>query len=147
MGELADAIGIFLAVFIVNTVGFIQEYRSDQIFVALKSMITHRAKVLHNGITREINTKDLVPGDILVIKVGDRIAADVRLLSTISLQLDQSILTGEIEPTHKIHVKMEERDCQPARMKNLAFMDTKVVHGKGKGVVIATGAATEFGCI
>ena len=147
MGEIADAVGIFLAVFIVNVVGFIQEYRSNQSVEALKNLITHRTKVLRNGAVREIDAEDLVPGDVLVLEVGDRVSADVRLLTAISLQLEESILTGEIEPKHKVHTRIADRDCQLAKRKNLVFMGTKVVHGKGKGVVIATGSATELGRI
>ncbi len=79
LGELADAIGIFLAVVIVNVVGFIQEYRSEKSVEALKCLVAHKARVLRDGKAKEVDAEDLVPGDIVLLEVGDRVPADLRL--------------------------------------------------------------------
>jgi Ca2+-transporting ATPase len=147
LGELADAIGIFLAVLIVNVVGFIQEYRSEKSVEALKCLVAHRCHVLRDGKAQQISAEDLVTGDIVLLEVGDRVPADLRLSDTISLQIDESILTGETEPSHKFHTKIDEPDCQLAERKNMAHMGTSVVNGRGKGIVVATGTDTQLGRI
>ena len=100
-GELADAVGIFIAVVIVNVVGFYQEYRSEQSVAALRRLTVDRCNVLREGHVFEIRTEQLVPGDVVLLHVGDRVPADLRLIEIASLQLDESILTGELEPNHK----------------------------------------------
>lgn len=149
MGELADAIGIFLAVLIVNLVGFIQEYKSEKSVEALKSLVAHRCHVVRDGKAQQIDAEDLVTGDVVLLEVGDRVPADLRLSDAISLQIDESILTGEPEPSHKFHMKIDSDVGQVAvaDRKNMAHMGTSVVNGRGKGVVVATGTDTELGHI
>jgi len=145
MGEIADAIGIFIAVTIVNLVGFYQEYKSEKSVEALKNLTAHHCAVLREGTLHTIPTEDLVRGDIVPIETGSRIPADIRLLEANNLYVDESILTGEIEPTEKFEVAS---DIESAHYKeNMLFMGTMCVNGRGKGVVIATGKATTLGQI
>ncbi|KAL6074055.1 Calcium-transporting ATPase type 2C member 2 [Balamuthia mandrillaris] len=172
IGELADAFGIFIAVCTVNTVGFIQEYRSEKSVEALQNLVAHRTHVLRDGQPREVLAESLVPGDLVVLNVGDRVPADLRLIETINLELDESILTGETEPSVKCTEQLssssspssssssvpeggilegrprrDTEEFQLAERSNMAYMGTITVNGKGKGLVVATSTATELGRI
>lgn len=147
LGEYADAITI-LAIVILNAVlGFIQEYRAEKSMEALKNLAAPEATVLRGGSEMKIPAKDLVPGDILVFKAGDRIAADVRILESINLEIEESMLTGESYPIAKTAEKISRKDVALGDRRNMAHLGTAVTRGRGKGVVVATGMATEMGQI
>jgi len=149
LGQIADCIGILIAVFIVNVVGFLQESKSEKSLEALQSLTAPRCRVIRAGLHKEINAEDLVPGDLVTLSVGDRIPADLRLTQTVNLQIDESILTGETHATLKTSksITTESNDVLLAKRKNIAHQGTVVIAGNGKGVVIATGAKTELGKI
>jgi Ca2+-transporting ATPase len=147
IGEVADAIGIFVAVSLVAILGFIQEYRSEKSVEALKKLTAHKCRVIRGGKVKEILAEELVPGDIVLLIVGDRVPADIRLVESINLQVDESILTGESEPSNKNIKTLKKEDTLLADRKNMAYMGTVVTNGKGKGLVIATGELTELGKI
>lgn len=118
MGQYADAIGIFVAITIVNTVGFIQEYRSEKSVEALRSLASSKCHVLRSRVYKEIPSEELVPGDVVPLTVGTRIPADIRLVQTVNLSLDESILTGETEPNVKCAEVVEGHGDR----RNMAFL-------------------------
>jgi Ca2+-transporting ATPase len=147
IGEKTDAIGITVAVSLVVLLGFIQEYRSERSVEALKKLTTYSARVIRGGGLKEILAEELVPGDIVLLSVGDRVAADIRLIETLNLQIDEALLTGESKPTNKNKNTVDGEDTPLAERKNMTYMGTVVTNGKAKGVVTATGEMTELGRI
>jgi len=147
MGEFADAIGIFLAVFIVNAVGFIQEYRSEKSVEALKSLVAHQCHVVRDGKAIQIDTEDLVVGDLVLLEMGDRVPADIRLTEANNLEIDEAVLTGESHPASKSPAKLDSSECSLSQRHNMAHMGAVVSEGRGKGIVVATGTATQLGHI
>ncbi len=145
--EFIDA-GVIFAVVILNSIiGYLQEYKAEQSVRALKKMLVPRAKVLRDGIEREINSEELVPGDIVLLYSGIRVPADIRLIHAVELKIDESILTGESLPVEKHSHAIKEENLTYGDQKNMAFMGTIVVSGRAKGVVVETGMNTVFGRI
>ncbi|CAJ0576095.1 unnamed protein product, partial [Mesorhabditis spiculigera] len=101
MKQFDDAISITIAVVIVVTVGFVQEYRSEKTLEQLAKLVPPACHVLRDGRAHEMLARELVPGDVVLLNTGDRVPADVRLLESADLQVDESSLTGETEPKHK----------------------------------------------
>jgi magnesium-transporting ATPase (P-type) len=140
--------GVILAILLINAiVGFIQEYKAEKNVRALKSMVVARARVLRNGKEVEINGEEVVPGDIVILASGGRVPADLRLIKTIELKADESMLTGESIPAEKKSSVIQEDNLTPGDQRNMAFMGTMVVNGRAKGVVVATGPRTVLGHI
>jgi len=148
MKQFDDAFSIILAVVIVSTVGFVQEYKSEQSVEKLKELIAHRCVVIRDGQPADILARDLVTGDIVQLATGARVPADLRLFDTTNLAVDESLLTGEVEPSNK---QTEPIDSQTGAMlalrSNMAFMGTSVSAGSGLGIVTAIGDDTELGSI
>ncbi|ODV72013.1 Ca(2+)/Mn(2+)-transporting P-type ATPase PMR1 [Cyberlindnera jadinii NRRL Y-1542] len=149
MGNIDDSVSITLAIFIVVSVGFVQEYRSEQSLQALNKLVPAEAHLIRNGSTQNILASQLVPGDLVHFSVGDRIPADIRLVEAVHLTVDESNLTGETEPVHKLTeavepqglgIPLNERHC-------IAYMGTLVRDGHGTGLVVATGHDTAFGAV
>lgn len=145
--EYIDAAVIFSVVILNAIIGYFQEYKAEQSVRALKKMLIPRAKVIRDGIEREINSEEIVPGDIVVLYSGIRVPADIRLIHTVELKIDESILTGESLPAEKHHHVLKEGNLTYGDQKNMAFMGTIVVSGRAKGVVVSTGMNTVFGKI
>ena len=140
--------GVIVAIVLLNAVvGYIQEYKAEKSVRALKSMVVARARVLRDGKELEINGEDLVPGDIVFLASGSRVPADLRLIKTIELRADESMLTGESIPAEKMASIIPEDNLTPGDQRNMAFMGTVVVNGRAKGVAVATGARTVLGQI
>ena len=140
--------GVILAILLINAiVGYIQEYKAEKNVRALKSMVVARARVLRDGKEIEINGEEVVPGDIVLLASGGRVPADVRLIKTIELRADESMLTGESVPAEKASAAIAEDNLTPGDQRNIAFMGTVVVNGRAKGVVVATGSRTVLGHI
>jgi Ca2+-transporting ATPase len=146
IGNVVDATVIFAAVLLVVTMGFFFEYRSEKAIKALKEMAAPTAHVLRAGTEVKIPSKEIVPGDLLLLRAGDRIAADARLFEEMNLTIDESPLTGESIAVNKDASVLKE-DVIFAEMRNMVYSGTTVLHGRGKGVVTATGMRTEFGKI
>ena len=146
VGEYVDAAIILVIIVFCAVLGFVQEYRAERALDALKSMLTPMITVLRGGTELEIASKDLVPGDVLVIEAGDRIPADARLVENHSIQCDEAPLTGESLPVTKELAPMRQ-DALVGDRKNMLFTGTTVTYGRGKAVVCATGMQTEFGKI
>lgn len=124
------------------TVAFVQEYRSEKSLEELNKLVPPTCRCIRNGNLETFLARSLVPGDIVTLETGDRVPADVRLLSSIKLLIDESSFTGETEPVSKI----AEIDNNSTKS-NIVFMGTLVCSGNGKGVVINTGKKSQFGKI
>ena len=146
MGEVADAIVIFAIVLFAAGLGFIQEYRAEKAMEALKRMAAPMASVLRNGKEAEIPSRELVPGDIIILRTGDRIPADGRLIEAVNLKADEASLTGESVPVEKT-AKVLPGEISVGDRKNMVFMGTAAVYGRGMAIVTSTGMGTEFGKI
>ena len=145
-GDIWEPILIVIIVFFAAGLGFVQEYRSGKAMEALKQMTAPTATVIRGGEEEEISARDLVPGDIILLQTGDRIPADSRLTEAVNLRIDEAPLTGESIPVEKTN-EIISGDIPVADRKNMAYMGTTVVYGRGKALVTGTGMATEFGKI
>eukprot|EP01113_Clastostelium_recurvatum_P038997 TRINITY_DN58_c0_g1_i1.p1 TRINITY_DN58_c0_g1~~TRINITY_DN58_c0_g1_i1.p1 ORF type:complete len:1037 (-),score=258.51 TRINITY_DN58_c0_g1_i1:49-3111(-) len=140
--------GVVIFVIIINTlIGFRQEYKSEKTMEALRNMSTPTCRVLRDGETKEIESTELVPGDIILVKEGDSIPADARVVRVNGLETDEAILTGETVPVTKKLDAITEPDTPLGDRKNIVYMGTNVSKGKGRAVVVATGNDTEMGKI
>ncbi|MBI4137971.1 MAG: HAD-IC family P-type ATPase [Candidatus Wildermuthbacteria bacterium] len=144
--EYTDSAVIFIAVLINSVLGYLEEYKANQALSRLKQILKHKAVVIREGKTREILREELVPGDIIELKEGDKVPADARILEATDLRISEAILTGEWIAAQKesgalsLETPLADRD-------NMAYMGTLVEHGKGIALVIATGKKSEMGNI
>ena len=145
--EYGDALTIIAIVILNALLGFIQEYRSERSFAALKKLSAPRGKVMRGGMLREIPAAEVVPGDIIAFEAGDRICADVRLLHAVNLQVDESPLTGESHTVEKEAAPLRAAPSSPGDALNMVFSGTMATAGNGRGVAVATGMETEMGRI
>lgn len=146
LGEVVDGSVIFGVVFILGITGYIQETKAEDAIRALTKMLVGEATVRRDRRKQRVPSIELVPGDVVLLQSGDRVAADLRLLRVRSLEIDESMLTGESLPAHK-HVDPLTLKTVLADRKNLAFAGTLVTRGEAEGVVWATGDQTETGRI
>ncbi|MGL9912183.1 cation-translocating P-type ATPase [Enterococcus sp. DIV0213h] len=145
--EVVDSI-IILAVVIINAImGVVQEAKAEQAIEALREMSTPNANVLRNGHTVTIKSDELVPGDIVLLEAGDVVPADLRLLEASSLKIEEAALTGESVPVEKELTVIEGTDVGIGDRVNMAYSNSNVTYGRGKGVVVNTGMGTEVGKI
>ncbi len=136
LGEIVDSVMIFIIVIMLGVLGFVQEYKAEKSFEALKKLTAPRARVIRDGTIKMIDVHEIVPGDLILLEVGDRIPADGKVVESISLAVDEAALTGESVPVRK-------------DTKNISkiFMGTIVTSGRGKAVIESTGMNTEIGKI
>jgi Ca2+-transporting ATPase len=148
IGEYVDAI-IILSVVVLNAViGVVQEFKAEKAIEALQKMTTPKAVVRRDGEVKEINSEEVVPGDIVIIDAGRYVPADLRLIESVNLQIEESALTGESVPADKNADELHEDPKTPLGDKsNMAFMSTLATYGRGEGVVVASGMETEVGKI
>ena len=146
LGEVADAIVIFIIVLFAAGLGFIQEYRAEKAIQALKRMAAPLASVLRDGEEREVPARELVPGDMIIIRTGDKIPADARIVADYNLRTVEAALTGESMPIDKSCEPVDEGAVLGDRI-NMLFMGTIAVYGRCTAVVVSTGSSTEFGKI
>ena len=145
--EWVDAI-IILAVVVINAImGVVQESKAEQAIEALREMSTPEANVLRNGHRITVNSEKLVPGDIVLLEAGDVVPADIRLLEAGTLKIEESALTGESVPVEKHTGVLDDEDIGIGDRVNMAYSNSNVTYGRGKGVVVNTGMATEVGKI
>jgi len=144
-GEKISAILVIIMACISVFLSFIQEYRAGKEAEKLSEMVSTTATVYRNGKLKEVNIRDLVPGDIVNLSAGDIIPADLRIFSCKDLFINQSSLTGESLPIEKTSKVIDSLKRSPAELTNIAFMGSSVVSGTGLGVVVKTGIYTQFG--
>jgi Ca2+-transporting ATPase len=147
IGEYADAVAIAAIVLLSAILGFVQEWRAERAIAALKKMTAPDARVLRDGHVRNIPSEEVVPGDIVLLEVGNYVPADLRLLESPTLQVDEASLTGESSPVKKDAGAVLDDRTEIADRVNCAFAGTMVTYGRGTGVVIATGEESEIGRI
>ena len=144
VGERLEFYGICAIILLSIVLGFVQEYRAEQAMDALKKITAPFATVKRDGKESKIPARELVSGDIIILSEGDIVPADVRLINSDGLEIDESSLTGESVPSKKF-IKVMPKDAQIADQTNMAFSGTIVTRGAGIGIVITTGEKTEFG--
>lgn len=147
IGEPLDTIAILIIVILNAAVGAIQEYRAERAIAALKAMATPNTQVLRNSEQKEIPTTELVPGDIIFLEAGNIIPADIRLIDTTDLEVDESPLTGESIGVSKHSDPIAEPIRHIGEYQNMAFKGTQVNRGRTTGIVVGTGMNTEIGRI
>lgn len=147
LGEYIDAIAIMIIVLINGFIGYFQEQKAENSLEKIKQLSAPVSTVKRSGNWENINSHELVVGDIVKIKSGDRVPADIRIIEANSLELEESALTGESLPVEKIGQALpgEKLDAQDQR--NMGFMGTLVTKGNGTGIVVKTGMKTEMGKI
>lgn len=145
-GDLVDFYLIVIFILIIATIGFFQEFKAEKILKELKKMAIPKTKVLRNGEQIEINSDELVPGDIIFLSAGDKVPADCRIIDNHQLEVDESLLTGESVPVKKI-VETIKDNVEVAERLNMVFSGTTVTHGKCEAIVVETGMKTEIGKI
>lgn len=146
LGEVVDAVIIGIIILFASGLGFVQEYRAERAMEALRRMAAPTASVRREGKEVEIPARELVPGDIIILRTGDRIAADARLIEAVNLKTNEAALTGESAPVEKIDTTIQD-EVGIGDRRNLVYMGTAVINGRGSAVVTATGMTTEFGKI
>ncbi|XP_014216701.1 calcium-transporting ATPase type 2C member 1-like [Copidosoma floridanum] len=144
MQQFDDAISITVAIIIVVTVAFVQEYRSEKSLNELSKLMPPTCHCLRQGCLETFLARDLVPGDVVYLNIGDRVPADIRLFEVIDLAVDESSFTGEAEPAQKSTAPILKKN-ETNTNQNVTFMGTLIRNGSGKGIVINTGAQSEFG--
>lgn len=135
LGEMVDAFAIGLVVVLNGVLGFVQEWQAEHALEALRSMLAQKARVLRDGQERMIDTTEIVPGDVVLLSAGDKVPADLAILKSVDLRVEESALTGESLPVSKSAGDPEAR----------LFMGTAVVAGHAEGETLATGRKTAFG--
>ena len=147
LGEWVDA-SIILTVVILNAIlGTVQESKAEAALDALQEMAAPTAQVMRGGVLQEIAATELVVGDLVLIEAGNSIPADLRLVETAALKIEESALTGESVPVEKSTSSLGEDNVPIGDQTNMAFMGTAVSYGRGAGVVVATGMNTQMGAI
>lgn len=139
MRQFDDAVSITVAIVIVVTVAFVQEYRSEKSLEELSKLVPPECHCVREGKLEHTLARDLVPGDTVCLSVGDRVPADLRLFEAVDLSVDESSLTGETAPCSKVTAPQPAANGDLASRSNIAFMGTLVRCGKAKGIVIGTG--------
>ncbi|MCD4801804.1 MAG: HAD-IC family P-type ATPase, partial [Anaerolineales bacterium] len=147
LGEWVEAAAIMTIVLLNAVLGVVQERRAEEALAALKKMASPDANVLREGHRKSIPSREVVPGDVVFLEAGNFVPADIRLLETVNLRIDEAALTGEsFAVTKNAEMELEE-DSALGDRKTMAFTGTLVTYGRGVGVVVNTGMASELGQI
>ncbi|MFA0815143.1 MAG: cation-translocating P-type ATPase [Anaerofustis sp.] len=149
VGELADLIIIMTVVVINSVLGVVQEGKAEKAIEALQQMASPYSRVRRGGNIVRVKSEEIVPGDVVLLEAGDSVSADMRLIETASMKIEEASLTGESVPSdkHADVIETKEDDVPLGDRTNMAYMGTNVVYGRGEGVVVATGMKTEMGKI
>ena len=147
IGDVTDTIVILIIVVLNGVIGFIQEYRAEKAMLALKKMAIADAKVLRDEKISWLPSTQLVPGDVVLLEAGNAVPADIRIIESVNLKIEEAALTGESNAVDKISSDLNFEDLAIGDRKNIAFKGTFVTYGRGRGVVIETGMQTELGRI
>lgn len=147
VGEVTDSI-VIIAIVIVNAaLGVFQEYRASKAMEALKQMAAPNAKVIRDGNQLEIPARELVTGDLVILETGDYVPADVRIIESVNLKVEEAALTGESVPVEKYSETTFKEEVALGDQENSGFMSTLVTYGRGKAIVTSTGMKTVIGNI
>jgi Ca2+-transporting ATPase len=147
LGDYVEAVAIMAIVILNAVIGVVQEGKAEKALAALKKMAAPDAHVIRDGRRVTVPARELVPGDLVSLQAGNFVPADVRLLESVNLKIDEASLTGESYPIQKGVDLAVPRDAVLGDRVNMAYMGTMVTYGRGRGVVVATGMKTEMGHI
>ena len=147
LGEYVDAVVILLIVVLNGVLGVIQESKAEAALAALKKMAAPDARVIRGGHTLVVPSRELVPGDVVLLEAGNFVPADVRLVETANLRVEEASLTGESVPVEKRCEEVLEEKASLGDRINMAYMSTMVSFGRGRGIVVGTGMNTQIGLI
>ena len=147
LGHTLEAVVITVIVLFAVLLGFFQEYRASRALEALRQMAAPVARVFRDGQEVVVPARDLVPGDVVLLRAGDRVPADSRLTQVVNLAIDEAPLTGESEPARKTIDPLDDPRLPLGDRRNMTYAGTLAVHGRGQGVVVSTAMSTEFGRI
>jgi len=147
IGDLTDTIIILVIVILNAVIGFVQEYKAGKAMDALKKMVSFNAVVLRNKVPVTVPSAEIVVGDIVLLESGNAVPADLRIIETNNLKLDESALTGESVSVDKSVNVITDENLPIGDRLNMAYKGTLVTNGKGKGLIVATGMDTEIGKI
>lgn len=147
MGHGVEAVAIAVIVLFAVILGFVQEYRAERAIEALREMAAPMANVLRNGEEIKIPAREVVPGDVIFLRAGDKIPADSRLIETFNLRADEAALTGESLPVEKNPAALDNPALAIGDRRNMVYSGTAISYGRGRAIVTATGMQTEFGKI
>ena len=145
VGDLVDTLVILAIVLLNAAIGLVQAWRADQALAALQRMAASQATVVRGGQVEQVAAHALVPGDIVLLEAGNKVPADLRLLQIAQLKVDESALTGESVTVDKHADVLSGTDHGVGDRLNMAFKGTIATHGRGRGLVVATGMQTELG--
>ena len=147
LGHALEAVVIAVIVLFAVLLGFVQEFRAERALEALREMAAPVGHVLRDGVEVALPARELVPGDIVMLRAGDRVPADARVTLAVNLAIDEAALTGESGASAKVSTRLEAEDLPLGDRRNMAYAGTLVARGRGRAVVVATGMTTEFGRI
>jgi len=147
LGDYVEAAVIMAIVLLNAIIGVVQESRAEEALAALKKMAAPNALVLRGGSRVTIPSRELVPGDIVILEEGNYVPADVRLIESVNLRIEEAALTGESVPVDKSAQARLEADIPLGDRRNTAFMGTVIARGRGRGIVVGTGMRTQMGLI
>jgi len=145
IGDMVDSITMLAIVVLNALLGFIQEYKAEKSLEEIKKLAAPYSTVIRGGVTVKIPSRELVVGDIVLLEAGDKVPADMRLIETSGLLMDEAPLTGESIAVEKNPQIIDKRDLSLAEQYNMAFMGTTVIKGRGKGIVVNIGMQTVMG--
>ena len=146
VGDAMDAIAIFVIILLNAVLGFVQEWKAESALKSLKNIHSPKCRSLIEGQEREIESKKLIPGNRVVLRAGNAVPADMRLVEQTDLKADESALTGESTTVRK-NIDIHPENAALTDRRNMVWMGTNIVNGHAEGLVVATGMDTEFGRI
>jgi Ca2+-transporting ATPase len=147
LGKATETVAIGSIVVLFALLGFVQEYRAERAMAALKRLSVPMVRVRRQGQLQELSAKELVPGDVVMLEEGNAVPADLRILESVNLRIQEAALTGESEPVEKHANALPQADMPLGDRRNMAYMGTVVTYGRGLALVVGTGMATELGKI
>ena len=145
--EITDAAIILIVVIVNAIIGVAQESKAEKSLEALQKLSSHSAKVVRDGTLTVVASKELVPGDVVILETGDFVPADLRIVEAVNLKSQESSLTGESVPVEKHAAKIDDEKIGIGDRDNMLFSSSLITYGRGKGIVVETGMTTEVGKI
>ena len=147
LGHSVESIAIAVIVLFAVLLGFVQEYCAERAIEALHIMAAPTATVLRDGEETELPARELVPGDVVLLRAGDKIPADARLTESVNMQVEEAALTGESVPVEKHTAPLDNCELALGDRRNMTYAGTAATYGLGRAIVVATGMNTELGKI
>ena len=147
LSGITDTVIILVVVIVNAIIGVLQENKAEKSLEALQKLSSHVAKVIRNGKLEVVQSRELVPGDIVILETGDYVPADLRIIEAVNLKAQESALTGESVPVEKMAARIEDERIGLGDRINMLFSSSLITYGRGKAVVVETGMNTEVGKI